>query len=112
MVRIVGFSSLAIILIGLVVTWIGYVKSVPWAWFIMFIIVWVWAFPGLVLPFFSPGIAVPWRQGVSDTVNHPGIARDFFEGIATFLLLAIALLLPIGSFFRRGKSTSGAGDPP
>ncbi|MGH9603899.1 MAG: hypothetical protein ACRD24_16085, partial [Terriglobales bacterium] len=46
----VGFASLAIIFIGLMVTWTGYIRRVRWTWFVMFTIVWVWAFPVLLLP--------------------------------------------------------------
>ena len=109
MVRMVGFSSIAIISIGLVVTWMGYVKRVRWTWLIMLIIVWVWAFPGLVLPALSPGIVIPPRQILSDAFSHPGLARGFVEGITIFLLMVIGLLLPIGSFIRRRRST---GDVP
>jgi len=99
MVRIAGFSSIALILIGLVVTWVGYVKSVRSAWFIMFIIVVFWAFPGLMLPAFSPGIVMPWRQALVEAITHPGLARAFFKDVAIFVMLAVALVLPVGSFF-------------
>jgi len=46
---------MALISIGLIVTWTGYVKAVRSAWFIMFIIVWFWAFP-LFLWGFIPDI--------------------------------------------------------
>lgn len=106
MVQTVGFSSLAIIAVGLLVTWTGYIRKVSWTWFVIFIIVWLWAFPGLILPHLQHGTYMSWRQILSDAVNHPGLARDFIEEIATFLLLAIALLLPIGSFFRRANKLS------
>jgi hypothetical protein len=48
----IGSASLAIILIGLVVTWSGFVNRVRWTWFVMFIMVWVWLFPWLILPYF------------------------------------------------------------
>src|SRR5260370_1679312 len=35
-----GVASLAILFIGLTVTWTGYVKRVRWTWFDMFIILW------------------------------------------------------------------------
>ena len=46
-----GIVSLAIIFIGLIVTWTGFIKGVRWTWFVMCIIVWAWAFPLLILPF-------------------------------------------------------------
>ena len=50
----IGITSLTIIVIGLVVTWGGYIKGVRWSWFVMFVIVWLWALPVLVLPYFYP----------------------------------------------------------
>jgi hypothetical protein len=48
-----GVASLAIILIGLIVTWAGYIKKVRWTWFVMFVIVWGWAFPVMAFPDFA-----------------------------------------------------------
>src|SRR5260370_4907111 len=42
-------ASLAIILIGLIVVWTGYAKRSRPAWFVMFVIVWFWAFPRFIL---------------------------------------------------------------
>lgn len=53
-----GVASLAIICIGLIVTWMGYVNKIRWTWFVMFIIVWGWAFPHMILPFFKAPIGV------------------------------------------------------
>jgi hypothetical protein len=39
-----------IILISLIVTWKGYINRLRWAWLLLFIITWVWAFPLLALP--------------------------------------------------------------
>jgi len=38
-------ACLAVILIGLIITWTGYIKRERWTWFVMFIVVWAWAFP-------------------------------------------------------------------
>ncbi len=35
-----GIASLTIICIGLIVTWMGYVKRLRWTWFVLLIIVW------------------------------------------------------------------------
>jgi len=53
-----GVVCFAIILIGLVVIWTGYVKRSRLAWFVMFVIVWFWAFPVFVRP-----IVVPLARG-------------------------------------------------
>jgi hypothetical protein len=46
-----GVACLAIILIGLIVIWTGYVKRARSAWLVMFVVVWFWAFPLFVFPF-------------------------------------------------------------
>jgi len=40
-----GFACLTITLVGLLITWTGFIQRIRWAWFVMFIIVWVAAFP-------------------------------------------------------------------
>jgi hypothetical protein len=58
---IVGFrgvaqsvASLAKILIRLIVVWTGYAKRSRPAWFIIFVIVWFWAFPRFILSIIPP----------------------------------------------------------
>src|ERR1700674_636395 len=45
-----GFASLTTIFIGLTVIWTGYIKAIRWTWFVMFAIVWLFAFPVYMLP--------------------------------------------------------------
>jgi hypothetical protein len=96
-----GFSLSAIILIGLIVTWAGFVNRVRWAWFVMFVIVWVWVFPWLILPFFAHKLIGTWGGVFSDAWQHAGLGRDDVEEISIFSLMLIALILPIKSFFSR-----------
>ncbi|HEV2496048.1 MAG TPA: hypothetical protein VG204_23710 [Terriglobia bacterium] len=108
-----GITSLAIIAMGLIVIWAGYVKGVRWTWLVMFVIVWVWAFPVLILPFspfFNPrgwgarfgGISV--TQVLANTfasaIHESGPARDFVEVVLIFLLMVLALVLPVKTFIR------------
>lgn len=114
----IGIASLAIIAIGLVVTWAGYIKGVRWTWFVMFVIVWVWAFPVVVLPLFIPwqGVApIPqsFARAIRDSL-HAGpysvIARAFLEVVLAFLLMVLALVLPVKTFILgrgAGPGTSG-----
>jgi len=94
-----GITSLAIIVIGLVVTWAGYIKGVRWTWFVMFVIVWVWAFPALMLP-----LLYPWHstfsiaQTLTTAIDESGIARGFVELVLIFLLMVVALVLPAKTF--------------
>lgn len=102
----VGELMLALILIGLIVTWTGYLKKVRWTWFVMFVVVSGLAIPLGIFPWFMhpkafldlPGmLADAWK-------GEPVYARAFFEPILTFSLMVIALLLPVKSFFSRRTS--------
>ena len=95
-----GFASLAIIFIGMIVTWVAYVQKLRWAWFVMSIIVWVWAFPLMILPLLRHSIALTWAEWFSSAIKGPGPARDAAEEVLIFSLMVIALLLPVISFFR------------
>lgn len=96
-----GVLSLAIILIGLIVIWAGYVKRIRWTWFVMFIIVFGWAFTLLILPWFRGWIGAPSKLLLS-AVRGYSLAREVVEEILIFSLMVIALFLPARSFFSRG----------
>ncbi len=87
---------LAVILIGLIVLWTGYIKRARWTWVLMFIMVWVWAFPLLVLPLFQSG-HLSIAEWLYTAIYYPGSAGSWPPLI--FLLMVIALLLPVKSFF-------------
>lgn len=94
-----GIASVAIILIGLIVTWTGYVKRVRPAWFVMFIIVWFWAFPLILLPFLPDIVGIPLTELVSRALREPGTSRASVNSVLIFTLLLIALILPIKPMF-------------
>jgi len=105
-----GIASLAIIAIGLVVTWAGYVKGARWTWFVVFVIVWVWAFPVCLLPW-----VYPWNSGysVSETLraalHGDWDVRYFLKVVLAFVLMVLALVLPAKTFIlgrRGGPGTS------
>ncbi len=116
----VGFASLALILIGLVVAWFGYIKGVRWTWFVMFVIVWVWAFPVLMLPYLHRWAQVSLIATLEDAIRGNGIGRSFVEVALAILLMVLALLLPLKTFIPRraggpgqsGRANSGAPDKP
>jgi len=103
-----GIASLAIILIGLMVTWAGYVKKVRWAWFVMFVIVWGWALPNLVYR----DVVYPLSRHLLSISDFPsllaeallgaGFPRDFARGFVQltviFALMVVALVLPLKAF--------------
>jgi hypothetical protein len=97
-----GFAGLTLALIGVIVTWTGYAQRARWAWFVMFVIVWGFAFPVFLRPVFNLG----WGRAylLLDAFKHSGPNRDYLKEPLDFLLLLVALLLPIRSFF--GKQSS------
>ena len=101
----VGEESMALIFIGLIVTWTGFVKAIRSAWFIMFIIVWVWAFPLFFWGFVPNFRWIPFRELISLALRGPGSARASFYAVAHFIPMVIALILPIKSFFGGRKTT-------
>lgn len=115
----IGIASLAIIAIGLVVTWAGYIKGVRWTWPVMFVIVWVWAFPVLMLQYFFPLIrpvllsSGSLANAIRDHVDGghlSSVARAILDVFLMFLLMVLALVLPLKTFFlgRGGRlGTSG-----
>jgi len=90
---------LAIILIGLIVIWTGYRKRVRWMWAVMFIVVWVWAFPLLVLPLLGHKWSLSIPEWIYTAVSYPGSVRAYGEAVLLFLLMVAALVLPMKSLF-------------
>jgi hypothetical protein len=103
-----GVASLVIILIGLIVTWKGYLNRLRWAWLVMFIITWVWAFPLLALPLLTHKIAYTFPEVLYDAMHGTGPPRDWTESVSIFLLMVIALLLPAKSFLFGGETPEPA----
>jgi energy-coupling factor transporter transmembrane protein EcfT len=101
----IGFASLAIIVIGLIVTWAGYIKGVRWTWFVMFLIAWGWAFPVLVLAEFHWRNMLPIAQWPPLALKGRGHQLGFAESVLTLLLMGLALVLPAKTFVlgQRGK---------
>jgi hypothetical protein len=107
----VGKLTLALVFIGLIVTWTGYLNKVRWTWFVMFILVFGLAIPLGIWPLVvRSGLVV---EAVSDFIleaigkkpaTTPWVLwRSLFETISIFLLMVIALLLPVKSFFSRRR---------
>jgi hypothetical protein len=64
----------------------------------MFIVVWVWAFPLLVLPLFESRHTLSIPEWLYTAIYYPGSARIWAELVLIFLLMLVALLLPIRRF--------------
>jgi hypothetical protein len=54
-----GAVSLTVIAIGLIVTWMGYVR-IRWTWFVMFALVWGWAYPILEMRLLLFNLSPEW----------------------------------------------------
>ena len=94
-----GVADLALILVALIVIWKGYVKKLRWTWFVMLIIVCGWAFPALVL---------------ANRVHFGGFNLSSWAHLPVwsliFLVMLVALVLPVRSFF--GKPHDGVDGTP
>ncbi|MFZ0959335.1 MAG: hypothetical protein WAO35_00400 [Terriglobia bacterium] len=115
----VGFASLAVIAIGLIVTWFGYIKGVRWTWFVMFVIVWVWAFP-VMMPFLHRWTAETLYATLAAAISGNRMARSFVAIALVILLMVLALVLPLKTFLpgrgggpgESGRANSGVTDKP
>jgi hypothetical protein len=104
----VGFASLAIILVGLIVVWTGYLKRIRWTWLVMFIIVWVWAFPTMILPILQMRKGISLAEWFQTAIRGASPYRDLAVVVLMFSLLVIALILPIKSFFFRQEAAGSS----
>jgi hypothetical protein len=106
----IGFASLAIIAIGLIVAWTGYIRGVRWTWFVMFLIVWGWDFPLWILPSLQGWPHNDIIGTLEYGIREPGMSRVFAEDFLAFMLMLVALNLPLKAFTvgrRRGPGESG-----
>ena len=74
----------------------------------MFVIVWVFAFPVYMLPVlldWHAAESVNWSGWFWGAIQSPGIERSYAKGPLDFLLMVVALFLPIKSFLRGPSGT-------
>jgi len=108
-----GFCELGIQIIGLIVLWTGYRRRERLAWFVMFVILWCFFFPlyvlGIILDLQTVSFQFStWIDGIRDGYG-PSIWAA--EGVLVFLVMLVALILPVKAFFWRSASTKSL-DPP
>jgi hypothetical protein len=101
MAHVFGVACLAIILVGLIVLWTGYVERSRSAWLVMFVIAFAWAFPLFISPLFRAKMVSTISEWLYTAIHEPGVSRTATEYAVSFSLMVIALLLPIRSFFSR-----------
>lgn len=103
-----GVACLAIILIGLIVLWTGFVRRSRSAWFVMFVIVWFWAFPLFILPIGVPlvrgRLELTFLEFFYNAIVVSGGPRTTVKLFLAFSLMVFALALPIGRFFITAKA--------
>ena len=129
-----GFVYLGIVMIGMIVLWTGYRKRELWAWFVMLTILLCFSFPSAVLPVLlqiraqnyqwsllldlmraSP--AEGWWHCLAMTpacceyaVGIGCMAAHIMIGLLSFLVMLVALLLPIKAFFWRSANSKSLDD--
>jgi hypothetical protein len=101
-----GVASLTVISIGLIVTWMGYFNRIRWTWFVMFPLVWGWAYPILSMRLLIFNLSMRWITGLVHDAIHgpdPHLPRTLLQTMLIFTLMLIALILPIRSFLKYGR---------
>ena len=99
---LLAFASLALIIIGITVTWTGYQKRSRWSWFILVVFVCVFFVPVYLLDVFLDlrRVGWPWWPGVvRDAMEGRLFAKSAIRSLATLTVMVIGLLVPIRAFF-------------
>ena len=109
-----GCSALGFVMIGLIVLWTGYRKKDRWAWFVQLIIVLCFVFPGNILPplliSMQNGGGVQWSYWLGMRWWGDPLGMGFALGVLNFLVMLVALLLPIKAFFWRSANSKVVGE--
>src|ERR1700687_729322 len=98
----IAFTSLALMITGLIVIWTSYQKRMRWAWFVMVVFVCVYFVPVHLIDVFLDikRVGWPWWPGgVRDAMDGRQFAQGALTELAIFALMVIALLLPVRAFF-------------
>lgn len=118
-----GFFHLGIVIIGLIVLWTGYRRTERWAWFVMLVVLLCFFFPSSVLPVLLQIRAQDYRWSMLLDLLRASPAGGLWHclaiapaccdyavgvdcmavlmliGILNFVVMVVALLLPIKEFF-------------
>jgi hypothetical protein len=109
MTRTAGLASLTIIIAALIVIWTWLSAGNRVAWLIVAVIVWVWAFPIMMLPSLARGVARSFQEkqfwsDLGDWVafawHGEHLSRIFLVNTVLFLLMLVGLILPLRALFR------------
>ena len=109
---LLGFASLALFIIELIVIWTGYQKRSRTAWFIMLVFVCVYFIPVYLVDTFLDIRRVGWRWWpgvVQDAMEGRPFALGAIKGLIILALMIISPLVPFRAFFGK-KPTLPSGD--
>ncbi len=104
---LLGFSALALVAVGLIIVWCGYIHRVRWTWWAMAAIAWVFMFPVYVWPVVSDIYAAPsvnWSGWLKNALAGPGVDRQVAKIFLDFLGMVVALLIPAKVFLRPDRA--------
>jgi hypothetical protein len=106
MTQTAGLASLTVIIVALIVIWTWLVAGNQVAWVIIAVIVWVWAFPIMMLPLVTHIVALSLSD-LSDSVasawHGDHLSRIALVNTVLFLLMLVGLILPVRALLRIGK---------
>ena len=95
-----GLYGIGFVMIGLITLWTGYRKRERSAWFVMLIILLFFSFSGGVLPWITRfHTRAEWALWVGGIRWCAWLSTGTALGIIIFVIMLIALLLPIKAFF-------------
>jgi len=102
-----GFTLLTIISIGLLITWTAYWRRELWAWFALSLLAGLYFFPVHVLRVFmaiAQAEDFRWSDFLLGAIQQPGIVRTSTLALLVFLVMVIALVIPVRAFFKKSSS--------
>ncbi len=105
MTQTAGLASITVIIVALIVIWTWLVAGSRVAWLIMAVIVWVWAFPVMMISrlHIGPVSSSQLKDWVVSAWRQDGLARVSLINPIMFSLMLIGLILPLRALFRIGK---------
>lgn len=127
----IGFADLGIVAMGLIVLWTGYRKRERWSWFVILTVLLCFSFPSSVLTVLLQIRAQNYRWSYlldllgafrgngswncltivpsrSEFVGIECAAVAILLGLLRFLVMSVALLLPIKAFFAKSSNPMAA----
>jgi hypothetical protein len=106
MTQTAGLASLTVIIVALIVIWTWLAAGNRVAWVIIAVIVWVWAFPIMMLPLVTHIVGLSLSD-LSDWVaaawHGDHLSRVALGNTVLFLLMLVGLILPVRALLRIGK---------